>query len=116
MKIAFSQDEVATLSGSGAHAEELAQAVAGCKLGDLESRHALERQFAPLITMLAGKRTGADNHVARNELIDRGREGLYRAAKRFPPRESIRRFRLFALDYIEAAMDKPVRGLPKIFK
>jgi len=114
MKIAFSQNEVASLSSGGAHAEELAQAVSGCKMGDWEAKHTLERLFSPLIAMLAAKRVESGN-VARNELIDRGREGLYRAAKRFPRREPIRRFRLYALDYIEAAMDKPVRGLPKIF-
>ena len=115
MKIALSQDEVASLSGSGAQAEALEQAVAGCKLGDWESKHALERLFNPLIIMLAAKRAGADR-AACNELIERGREGLYQAAKRFPQRESIRRFRLFALDCIEQAMDKPARSLLKLFR
>jgi len=114
MKIALSQDEVANLSASGTHADELAQAVGGCKLGDWEAKHALERLFAPLIAMLATKRAGDDN-AARDALVERGRAGLYRAAKRFPRRDPIRLFRLFALDYIEAEMDKPARRLPKIF-
>ena len=114
MKIALSQDEVASLTGSGAQTEALAQAVRGCKLGDWEAKHALERQFAALIVMLAEKRAGGDV-AARNELIERGQAGLYRAAKRFPKSESIRRFRLFALDHIEAAMEKPLRGLRKLF-
>jgi DNA-directed RNA polymerase specialized sigma subunit len=114
MKIALSQDEVANLSASGAHAEELAKAVGGCRIGDWEAKHALERLFAPLLAMLADKRAGDDN-AARNELIERGRAGLYRAAKRFPRRDPIRLFRLFALDHIEAAMDKPASRLPKIF-
>lgn len=114
MKIALSQDEVASLSGNGAQSDALAQAVAGCKLGDWEAKHALERLFAPLIEKLADKRAGADPAV-RHELIERAREGLYRAAKRYPKRESIRRFRLFALDYIENAMDKRPSGLAKLF-
>ena len=114
MKIALSQKEVASLAISGTQTEALAQAVAGCKLGDWEAKRALERLFSPLITMLAVKRAGSDTAV-RNELIDRGRDGLYQAAKRFPPRESIRRFRLFALDHIEKNMDKPARGLARLF-
>jgi len=114
MKIALSQDEVANLSASGVHAEELAKAVGGCKMGDWEAKHALERLFAPLLAMLAEKRAGTDL-TARNELIERGRAGLLRAAKRFPRNDSVRHFRLFALDHIEAAMDKPGHRLPKIF-
>ncbi|MFZ4395949.1 MAG: hypothetical protein ACOYOU_10035 [Kiritimatiellia bacterium] len=114
MKISLSQKEVANLSGSGVQAVALAQAVAGCKKGDLEGRRALMRLFAPLIAMLAAKRAGSDA-AACTELIERGRAGLCQAAKRFPPRESIRHFRLFALDHIEAAMDKPARGLSKLF-
>ncbi len=115
MKIALSPDEVASLSGnSGAQVEAMEQAVRGCKTGDWEAKHALERQFSPLITKLAIKRAGADIE-ARNELIERGRAGLYRAAKRFPARESVRHFRLYALDEIEAAMDNPLRGLARFW-
>ena len=45
--------------------------------------------------------------AASNRLIERGREGLYRAAKQFPKRRHVRHFRLFALPFIEAAMDRP---------
>lgn len=114
MKVALSPDEIASLSSSGAHAEELAQAVSGCKLGDWEAKRNLERLFNPLILMLAVKRAGDDNAL-RNELVENGRAGLYQAAKRFPRREHVRRFRLFALEHIEAAMDKPKSGLRKLF-
>ena len=115
MKISLSQDEVDNLAASGGHAEELAQAIAGCKIGDWESKHALERLFASLISMLAEKRAGSDATL-RSKLMERGREGLYRAAKRFSRRDSVRHFHVFALDYIEAAMDKPVSRLLKIFR
>ena len=114
MKIALSQDEVASLSGSGAQSDALAQAVAGCKLGDWEAKRALVRLFAPLIEKLVEKRAGTDQAV-RDALIERAHAGLYRAAKRFSKRESIRRFRLFALDYIENAMDKKPCGLSNLF-
>ena len=117
MKIALSQDEVANLAGGGTQVEELAKAVSGCKLGDWDAKHALESLFAPLITRLAVQRAGATPDAAlHNELIERGRAGLYRAAKRFPSREPIRRFHLFALDYIETEMDHPARGWMKLFR
>ena len=115
MKIALSQDEIANLATSGSQMEALTQAVSGCRVGDWEAKRNLERLFNPLITMLAARRAGADTKV-RNELIERGRAGLYRAAKRFPRRENVRRFRLFALDYIQTEMEKPARsGLRKLF-
>ena len=117
MKIVLSQDEVANLSGGGTQLEELAKAISGCKLGDRGARPALDSLFAPLIALLVAKRAGdpADAKL-HNELRERGRAGLYRAAKRFPAREPVRRFHLFALDYIEAEMDHPARGLMKLFR
>jgi len=114
MKISLSQDEVANLSAGTSHTEAMSRAVQGCRIGDWEAKHALEHEFSPLILMLATKRAGT-NTAARNKLIELGRAGLYRAAKKFPPREPIRHFRVFALDYIESAMDKPVNILAKFF-
>ncbi|MEI8242615.1 MAG: hypothetical protein WCI17_05055 [bacterium] len=114
MKIALSQNEVASLSASSAQAEAMAQAVSGCKKGDWEAKRNLERLFLPLIAMLADKRAGVDG-TARGALVEQGKAGLNRAAKRFPQRELIRRFRLYALNYIEAEMDKPGRGKRSLF-
>jgi DNA-directed RNA polymerase specialized sigma subunit len=114
MKITLSPEEMANLSAGGAQLEEIARAVDGCKLGDWEARHELERLFNPLIATLAFRRAG-DDAALRNELIERGRAGLYRAAKRFPKRECKRRFRLFALDHIEAAMNRPLGVLSRWF-
>jgi DNA-directed RNA polymerase specialized sigma subunit len=114
MKIALSQNEVASLSASSAQAEAMSQAVDGCKKGDWEAKRSLERLFLPLITMLAEKRAGNDS-AARNAVVEHGKAGLNRAAKRFPQREPIRRFRLFALNYIESEMDKPGRGKRSLF-
>ena len=106
MKISLSQQEVDGLAASGGDFEALSQAVAACKLGDWEAKHTLDRMFHPLLAMLAAKRVGSDT-AASNRLIERGREGLYRAAKQFPKRRHVRHFRLFALPFIEAAMDRP---------
>jgi DNA-directed RNA polymerase specialized sigma subunit len=114
MKIALSQEEVASLSAASAQTEVLSQAIEGCRIGDWEAKRNLERLFTPLILMLAERRAGQDVGL-RNKLVERGREGLYRAAKRFPRSESVRRFRIFALDRIEQYMDKPPSGLAKLF-
>ena len=114
MKSTLSQNEVANLSAANAHTESLARAVEGARIGDWEAKRALVREFSKLILMLATKQAG-DDTAARNELIERGREGLYKAAKKFPAREPIRHFRIFALGYIEKAMEKPSSGLSKLF-
>ncbi len=114
MKVTLSQDEVTNLAAANAQTETLEKAIAGCKLGDWEAKHDLERQFASLIAMLAEKRVG-DDHKARNFLMERGREGLYRAAKKFPKNGQVRQFRIFAIDHIETAMDKPKGFLARLF-
>ncbi len=106
MKIPLSHDELANLASSNSDLESLGQAIAGCRLGDWEAKRNLERQFQPLLIMMATKRAG-DDTKHRTSLIERGRVGLYRAAKRFPRRDPMRHFRLFALPFIEASMDKP---------
>lgn len=106
MKIPLSQDELANLASSNSDIEALQHAIAGCRLGDWEAKHNLERLFQPLLVMLATRRAGDDAKL-RNALVERGREGLYRAAKRFPRNDQVRHFRLFALTFVEAAMDNP---------
>ena len=104
--IPLSQNELADLSASTNDHELLARVLTGCKMGDWEAKHKLERMFQPLLVMLATKRAG-DDTATRNRLIERGREGLIRAAKRFPKGDPVRQFRVFALGFIEPAMDQP---------
>ena len=106
MKIPLSHDELSNLAANSGEIEALTQAIDGCRLGDWEAKRALERIFQPLLVMLATKRAG-DDVKHRTHLLERGREGLYRAAKRFPKRDPVKQFRIFALPFIEAAMDKP---------
>jgi DNA-directed RNA polymerase specialized sigma subunit len=106
MKIQLSHDDLANLAINSNELETLTNALAGCRAGDWESKHELERIFQSLLVMMATKRTG-DDVKQRTRLIERGRAGLYRAAKRFPKREPAKQFRIFALPFIEAAMDEP---------
>jgi DNA-directed RNA polymerase specialized sigma subunit len=105
MKAAISQNELAELNAASNDHALLAKLIAACRLGDIEARRALEKNFYPLLMMLATKRVGS-NPADRNPLIETGKQGLRRAVDHFPKRELSRRFRIFALDYIEAAMDQ----------
>ena len=105
MKIPLSQNELAELSTTG-EMEAFKQAIEGSRLGDWESKHKLDRFFTPLIQFLAGRRAG-NNAVLLNDLTERARGGLHRAAKQFPRHTPARRFWIFALDYIETSMDRP---------
>lgn len=113
-KIPLSQQEVAGLALNSADLEALTRAIAGCKIGDWEARKKLDRLFQPLLVLLAEKRAGEDIG-ARNRMLERGREGLQRAAKRFPKHEQVRHFRLFALPFIEVAMDRPPSFWKRLF-
>lgn len=105
MKIPLNQNELADLAATG-DIEAFRSAIDGSRRGDWESKRRLDRFFDPLIRLLVSKRAGNDT-VRRNELTERAREGLHRAAKRFPKDAPARRFWIFALDPVEAAMDRP---------
>jgi DNA-directed RNA polymerase specialized sigma subunit len=114
MKIPLSQAEVAELASAATDHDLLARLLAACKLGDWEAKRQLARTFQPLLMMLATKRVGEDAAL-RNQMIERGREGLVRAAKRFPKGEPVRHFRVFALQFIETAMDHPPGFWQRLF-
>ena len=104
MKIPLSQQELAGLADASGDIEALATTLADCRIGDWEAKRRLERMFHPLLRVMALKRVGQDT-AALNRLVELGREGVHQAAKRFPEREPARHFRVFALPFIEFAMD-----------
>lgn len=112
MKIPLSQNELADLSSTG-DIEAFRSAIDGSRLGDWDAKRQLDRFFNPLIQLLVFKRAGNDT-ARRNELAERAREGLHRAAKRFPRDMPARRFWIFALDPIESAMDRPTGRLMRL--
>jgi len=77
--------------------------VESCKKNDWEAKTRLIQIFMPLLTSLAKKRTLET--AAMNRLIEAGKEGLTDAAKHYTPSSGIK-FQLFALDYIEAEMNR----------
>ncbi len=82
--------------------------ILAAKKGDWEAKHNLVRTFLPLLTSLAEKRTREAAKVSR--YVEAGKEGLYKAARRYKPSIGADRFRVFALDFIEKAMDACDRG------
>lgn len=98
-------------SGRNAELEFLERCLAKCQAGDLREHMQLARKFRPLIRTLAEKRAGGPENVKEiNRLASLGREGLYEAVLEYNPKVGIGHFRLFALDYIERAMDSKPKG------
>ena len=94
------------LSGKQLRFEELERCIASCQAGELRERIRLARNFRPLIRSLAERRAGGARAVNEiNRLCALGREGLYEAAMNYTPKIGAQHFRVFALDYIERAMD-----------
>jgi len=76
---------------------------------DWNARNSLIKTFMPLLTNLAEKRAGADE-VAKNQLIEAGKDGLLKAANNYKKSIGADKFQIFALDFIEKAMDKSQKG------
>lgn len=74
-----------------------------CRCGDWEAKSRLVRQFMPLLTSLASRRSSEPADI--NRLIDAGKNGMLRAVCKFRP-NGHKKFEVFALQYIEAAMDR----------
>ena len=105
MKIPLNLNRDEAQSGKAAQAKILEHALAATKKGDWNARRNVLRHFDPLLTSLAEKRT-SDPKRAR-ALVEAGQQGLIVAIKKYKPNMTAERFRILALDYIEARMDKP---------
>jgi DNA-directed RNA polymerase specialized sigma subunit len=109
MKISLKLDQDGQPSTAAAAATAIARDVRALKLGDRNAKNSLVRAFQPLLTTLSDKRAQGD-HGKHNRYIDAGKEGLFKAAKKYKARSNGDNFQLFALDYIERAMDGVDQG------
>ena len=82
--------------------------VLAAQKGDWEAKKAVVRTFMPLLQSLAQKR--AKDVPTINSLIEKGKEGLLTAVAKYKRSMGPDRFRIFALDHIEAAMDRKKSG------
>jgi DNA-directed RNA polymerase sigma subunit (sigma70/sigma32) len=77
--------------------------VLACKRGDWEAKSRLFQTFMPLFTSIAKKRT--QDTATINRYIEAGKDGLMNAVRHFKHGSSAK-FQIFALVYIETAMDR----------
>ena len=109
MKIPLKLGQDGQQSTAAAAAAAIARDVQAVKSGDWNAKNNLVRAFHPLLTSLSEKRAHGD-HGKHNRYVDAGKEGLFRAAKKYKSKSNGDNFQLFALDYIERAMDGVDQG------
>jgi len=108
MKIPLNLGQNGTQSTAAAQAKVVERDVLAAKAGDWNASNNLARLFAPLLQSLARKR--ASDPVTINELIDAGKLGINTAAKKYRSSIGADRFQVFALTFIERAMDDHLKG------
>lgn len=82
--------------------------ILAAKGGDWNAKNALARAFMPLLQSRAEKRS-SDVAVVNN-YIEAGKKGLFKAARKYKKNVGPARFQIFALDFIEASMDRAEKG------
>ena len=113
MKISLNVGQDGSNSTRATQARILERDILAAKKGDWNAKNSLARSFLPLLTSLAEKRA---NDVGKiNLFIEAGKEGLFRAAKKYKQSVGADSFQIFALDFIEAAMDRGIEGKQGFF-
>lgn len=106
MKISLNLNQNDYATPEAAREKAIERDVEACKRNDWEAKTRLIQAFMPLLTSLAKKRT--QETAAFNRYIEAGKEGLADAARHYNS-SSGTRFQLFALNYIEQAMNRVSR-------
>lgn len=98
------------ISGKSAKHLALTLILEQCQRGDYQGCNQLIREFDGLIHNVAQRRS--NGHPAEtSRLVELGREGLKKAARKFRLSAGAAQFQIFALDYIQKAMDGKNKGL-----
>ena len=108
MKIQLNLGQNGSQSTAAAQAKVMERDVLAARGGDWNARNNLARAFSPLLQSLARKR--ATDPGAINQLMEAGKLGLYKAAKKYRSSVGADRFQVFALEFIEGAMDDHLKG------
>jgi DNA-directed RNA polymerase specialized sigma subunit len=90
--------------------------VANAVQGDWQAKGRLIQAFIPVMTAMARKKT--TDTAGINDYVEAGENGLLRAAQRYKPTGNPGKFQIFAVDFIEKAMDdleKPRGFLARLF-
>jgi DNA-directed RNA polymerase specialized sigma subunit len=108
MKIALNMGNNGNQSSKAAQAKVLERDIMAAKKGDWNAKNNLVRTFMPLLTSLAEKRS--KDLPSINNYIEAGKEGVFKAAKKYNPSVGAERFHIFAVEFIEKSMDKRDKG------
>ena len=108
MKIGLNMSGSSGMSEKEAEKRALHALILNAKKGDWESKDRLANKFRPLLLSLAEKRSSDIDTTKK--LMEAGKIGLIAAARKYKPNMEADRFRIFALDYIETAMDRSEKG------
>jgi len=103
MKISLNLGQADTYTSDIDKEKRLERDVQACRKGDWEAKTRVIQSFMPLLTSLARKRS-TDISVV-NRYIEGGKDGLMLAARHFKE-SSHTKFQIFALSYVEDAMDR----------
>lgn len=108
MKIALNMGQSNTGSDRNAQSKALERDIQGVQKGDWTAKNNLVKAFQNLLRSLAEKRSKDPTEI--NTLIEAGKEGLFKAAQKFSIATGGDRFHVFALDFVEQAMDRKQKG------
>jgi DNA-directed RNA polymerase sigma subunit (sigma70/sigma32) len=108
MKIPLKLGQDSQQSTRAAETKVLANDIAAAKGGDWNAKSNLIRTFLPLIVSLAEKR--GHDAAAVSKYVEAGKEGLLKAVKKYKPAVGADHFRIFALDFIMASLDRMDKG------
>ena len=78
---------------------------------DVSNEPAIDQRRVPLAAHTAAGVPGvvfqkrASDQAQINDLIEKGKEGINKAAKKFNLKDGADKFRIFAVNYVEDAMD-----------
>ena len=98
-------------AGNNARAKQehmLEQLVLATQNGDWSAKNQLGKAFQPLLKSLAQKLS--QDSAAENLLIEAGKQGLFKAVKKYKKGMGLDKFELIAVNYIESAMNKQGKG------
>jgi DNA-directed RNA polymerase specialized sigma subunit len=108
VKISLNIEGTDAQSTKVAENRSLERLILDTRKGDSESKERLIQRFRPLMLSMAEKRS-ADT-VAIGKYLEAGKEGLVAAANKYTPSVGPENFRIFALDFIEARMNRVDKG------
>jgi DNA-directed RNA polymerase specialized sigma subunit len=108
MKIPLKMGQDGVAASKAAKAKVLERDILAARKGDWKAKNDLIHQFMPLISSLAEKR--ASDPATINRYIEAGKNGLMTALRKYKTSVGGDRFQIFALDFIERAMDNMAKG------